>query len=106
MAWRFLLRTSAASVLLAASLSLTGACVTPRGRLYVRIGPPAPVYEVRTGAPGPGYVWVGGFYRWDGSTYRWLPGRWVRPPRPRAVWAPGRWRHDRHGWYWVEGHWR
>jgi WXXGXW repeat (2 copies) len=106
MAWQSLFRTGAASVLLTASLALTGACVTPAGRLYVRIAPPAPVYEMRRTAPGPGYVWIDGYYRWDGSTYLWRPGRWERPPRPRAVWVPGRWRQDRHGWYWTDGHWR
>jgi hypothetical protein len=89
-------------------VSLTSAaCVAPAsGRLYVRVGPPAPVYEVRTVAPGPGYVWVTGYHRWDGRGYVWVPGRWELPPRPRARWAPGHWSHDRGGYYWVEGRWR
>jgi len=29
-------------------------------RVYVRVGPPAPIVEVRPVAPGPRYVWVKG----------------------------------------------
>jgi YXWGXW repeat-containing protein len=75
-------------------------------RVYVRVGPPARVVEVRTAAPGPRYVWVEGYHRWDGRAYAWVPGRWVVPPRARAVWVPARWVHERRGWYFVPGHWR
>jgi hypothetical protein len=89
-------------------LLLAGAagCVAATGRVYVRMGPPVRVVEVRSVAPGPGYVWIEGYHRWDGRGYLWVPGRWERAPRPRAVWVPGHWAQDRHGWYWVEGRWR
>jgi hypothetical protein len=87
--------------------AMAASCVaTPNGRLYVRIGPPAPIVEARTVAPGPGYVWVPGYYRWDGARYAWATGRWERPPRARARWVAGHWAHERGGWYFVEGHWR
>ena len=56
-------------------------------------------------APGPGYVWVPGYYDWNGR-YFWTPGRWAYPPRPRAVFVPGYWgrRHGRQ--FWVRGYWR
>jgi WXXGXW repeat (2 copies) len=82
------------------------ACATPRGRVYVRVGPPAPVVERRIVAPGPGYVWVPGYYMWNGAAYVLAPGRWARPPRARAVWVPAHWQRDRHGWFIIEGHWR
>jgi WXXGXW repeat (2 copies) len=75
-------------------------------RVYVRIGPPVPIVEVRPVAPGPRYVWVDGYHRWDGRAYAWVPGRWVLPPRAHAVWVPGRWVHEKRGYYWVDGHWR
>jgi hypothetical protein len=74
--------------------------------VYVRIAPPAPVVETRVVAPGPGYVWVGGFHRWDGKAYAWVPGHWVVPPRPHAAWVPGHWAHSHHGYWWKEGHWK
>jgi hypothetical protein len=75
-------------------------------RVYVRIGPPAPIVQVRTVSPGPRYVWVDGYHRWNGRAYVWVPGRWAVPPHARAVWVPARWVHEHRGWYIVEGHWR
>ena len=82
------------------------ACLGPSGRMYVRVGPPAPIVEARVAAPGPGFVWIEGYHRWDGRAYVWTPGRWERPPRARAVWVAPHWVNDRHGWYFVEGRWR
>jgi len=75
-------------------------------RVYVRIGPPAPVVEVRPAPPAPGLIWVPGYHRWDGRTYVWAPGVWRQPPHAHAKWVTGHWAHDRHGYYFVEGHWR
>ncbi|MGE5243818.1 MAG: hypothetical protein ACM3SQ_06295 [Betaproteobacteria bacterium] len=100
-------RSAALVILFVTAMGLSSACASPRGRVYVRVRPPAPVVDVRAAVPGPGYVWVPGFYRWSGGAYVWERGRWARPPRARAVWVPGRWVHARrHGWYFVDGHWR
>jgi len=101
-------RTASAVLLLSATIAATPACAAPaRGRLYVRVGPPAPIVETRIVAPGPGYVWIPGYHSWNGAAYVWVPGRWDRPPRARARWVPGRWVNEgRRGWYFVEGHWR
>lgn len=92
----------------AAALLALAACapLPPAGAVFVRVGPPAYREEVIGVAPGPGYVWVAGYWAWGGADYYWVPGRWVARPYPRAVWVPGRWRAHRHSWYWVEGHWR
>jgi hypothetical protein len=97
----------ACSLIVFGSLSIASeACASPHGRVYVRVGPPAPVVERVIVAPGPGYVWTPGYYRWDGRSYLWVPGRHVLAPRRNAVWVSGRWVRDRQGWYWVEGRWR
>lgn len=75
-------------------------------RVYVHIGPPAPIVQVRPVAPGAGYVWAPGYYRWNQRTYDWTPGQWVRPPRRHEVWVAPQWVHTRNGWYMVPGHWR
>ena len=95
----------AATAILAASMFAT-ACGATYGRVYVRTGPPPIRAEVVGVAPGPGYVWVPGYYRHDGRAYVWVGGRWDRPPRARARWVPAHWERDRRGWYFVEGHWR
>ena len=75
-------------------------------RVYVEVAPPVPPVEVKVVAPGPNYVWIGGFHRWNGTAYVWVPGHWVVPPRPHVVWAAGHWKHGHGGWYWVEGRWK
>ncbi len=103
---RYAIRGMCGALLVAATLASTAGCNDPRGRLYVRVGPPSPIIEARVVAPGPGYVWIDGYQRWDGSRYSWVAGRWSLPPRPRARWVSGRWARDRRGWYYQEGHWR
>jgi len=93
-------------MLVAGTLLAAPACASPRGRVYVRVGPPAPIVEARVVAPGQGYIWISGYHNWNGRAYAWVPGRWERPPRARARWVPAHWQHERHGWYLVEGHWR
>ena len=104
---RATLRTFVGIVVLFGSLVAATACMSAGGRMYLRVGPPAPIVEARIVQPGPGYVWLPGHYFWNGFEYVWRPGVWVRPPRGRAVWAPGHWVNEgRRGYFWVEGRWR
>jgi hypothetical protein len=70
--------------------------------------PPPPRHEEVVGvAPGPDYVWVGGF--WDGSPghYTWTRGHWDRPPHGRGVWNAPHWDRDHDGHYHMtRGEWR
>ncbi len=69
-------------------------------------GPPAPRVEGYGYAPGPGYVWIPGYYSWTGSSYSWVGGRWALPPRPHAAWVPGHYvQRYGHSEY-IPGHWR
>jgi hypothetical protein len=81
------------------------AVVAP-GRVYVRVGPPRTIVEVRPTRPSAAHVWIGGYHRWNGTAYVWVPGRWEIGPRPAAVWVSGHWAKSPEGWYWVEGYWR
>jgi WXXGXW repeat (2 copies) len=96
---------------LALSAGLIGlaACapLPPPGVLFVAVGPPAYYRpEVVGVAPGPGYVFIRGYWDWQGSAYAWVPGRWEQRPYPHAQWIAPRWRHTREGWYREGGHWR
>ena len=76
-------------------------------RVYVQIGPPAPMVVAPVPPPAPtGYVWQPGYHAWSGAAYVWTPGVWVRPPHPHAVWVSPHWKHERRGWYMVSGHWK
>lgn len=74
-------------------------------QVVMRAAPPAPIVERRPIAPGPRYVWVGGYHRWDGYRYVWVPGRWAMPPHAGVVWVPGHWDGRPGGWVWIGGHW-
>ena len=100
------MRSLAAAVILAGALLATTACAGSSGRVYIRTGPPPVRAEVVAVSPGPGYVWVPGYYQYRGNAYVWVGGRYERPPRSRARWVPGHWERDRRGWYFVDGHWR
>jgi hypothetical protein len=86
--------------------SVLSACAA-HGAYVVRSGPPpAPRYGVVGVAPGPGYVWMDGFWDWRGANWHWMPGRWVVPPRPHAVWVPGYWSPHGRDYRFRPGHWR
>jgi len=87
---------------------LLGAATLVNGQVAVgiRIGPPPPprVIRVRPVSPGPGYLWLDGYWFADGGRYRWHNGYWSRPPYAGAVWVGPR-HHDGqfYGGYWEGG---
>jgi len=88
-----------------AFFSLVGCAEHYYGYGYYAPPPPALRAEVYGYAPGPGYVWIGGYWNWDRG-YHWVPGSWARPPRPHAVWVPGRAHYDHGRYYYERGRWR
>lgn len=67
--------------------------------------PPLPVY-VQPVAPGPGYLWIPGYWAWDPDYgYYWVPGTWVLAPYPGWLWTPGYWGWDDGVYVWYEGYW-
>jgi hypothetical protein len=90
-----------------AGLIALAACYgPPEGAVYIQSRPPAYQEEAVGIAPGPGYLWIRGYWEWGGAQYNWVPGRWAMRPHPRAVWVPGGWHSARRGWYFRPGHWR
>src|SRR5262245_42323449 len=86
------------------SLSLAACgCGYYSGGYYATTAPPPIRAEVRGYAPGPGYVWVDGYWGYRSNRYAWNSGYWARPPRARAVWVPGRWEHRGNRYYYREG---
>jgi hypothetical protein len=75
----------------------------------VRIGPPpAPrVVRVQPSSPGPGFVWVEGYWYPVEHHYRWHNGYWTRPPYEGARWVGPRHDGERfHDGYWDGEHGR
>ncbi|HVN76440.1 MAG TPA: hypothetical protein VMT19_08995 [Thermoanaerobaculaceae bacterium] len=95
-------RIAAMLLVMAGAASALAGCAVG---LVVPGPPPAPFVEVRAAMPGPGFVWIDGYWGWR-SRWVWTPGTWARPPHPRAVWVPGRWYRHGGGWRWTPGRWR
>lgn len=104
---RVFVRNAAVVTLLSATLS---ACVVypARGGYYVGgpvvVAPPVPVVETYGVAPGPGYIWAGGYWNWEAGRHVWVGGHW-ESPHPGYRWEPHRWVHERDGWHLSRGHW-
>jgi len=62
--------------MLAMVLVAGSALAGPRFSVGIGIGAPAPVAVVRPACPGPGYVWVDGYYAPNGV---WVAGFWRAP---------------------------
>ncbi|MCZ2439049.1 MAG: hypothetical protein LC119_02595 [Burkholderiales bacterium] len=98
----------------ALGLALTGCVIAPVGPgpggyddgPVVEVAPPPPRYEVRPLPPGPGYVWIGGYWTWQLGRHVWIGGRWAMPPSPGRAWVPGYWYRSGPGWRWRDGYWR
>jgi len=69
----------------------------------VRIGPPPRPRVIRAHpvAPGPGYLWVDGYWYPVNGRYRWHDGYWTRPPYAGASWIGPRYE----GGQFFEGYW-
>ena len=78
----------------------------PAGEVYVDAAPPAPIVETVGIAPGPGFVWVGGYYHWYGNRWGWVRGGYVRPPRVGAVWIGPRYEFRGSRRVYIRGYWR
>jgi hypothetical protein len=73
--------------------------------ISVRIGPPVlPIY-FQPICPGPGYIWVPGYWAYGPDGYFWVPGTWVFPPEEGLLWTPGYWDWDDSFYIWHEGYW-
>ena len=92
-------------VLMAVGVSSASLAATS---VFVSVGiapPPIPVYE-QPACPGPGYIWVPGYWAWaaDGGYY-WVPGYWSPAPFVGALWTPGWWGWSGAVYVWHPGYW-
>jgi WXXGXW repeat (2 copies) len=78
-------------------------------RVFVSVGvapPPLVVYDQPL-VPGPGYLWMPGYWSYDDFGWYWVAGAWVLPPEPELLWTPGYWEWDDYGsvYLWHAGYW-
>jgi hypothetical protein len=86
-------------------LAMAAASSCAGGYVAVESAPPPERVEVVEQAPGPGYVWVAGFWDWSGADYVWVPGGWAVPPHGRHVWIHDSWDRRGNRWRHARGRW-
>jgi WXXGXW repeat (2 copies) len=69
---------------------------------YYAPPPPPPSVAYVASAPGPGYVWINGFYYPAGPRWVWRPGYWASRPYTGARWVAPRY----YGQRYYPGYWR
>lgn len=87
---------------MALTLLMAGA-VCAQISLGIRIGPPPRprVIRVHPQSPGPGYIWLDGYWYPVNGRYQWHDGYWTRPAYEGARWVGPH--HD--GSMFFEGYW-
>jgi YXWGXW repeat-containing protein len=66
--------------------------------------PPLPVYDQPI-IPGPGYIWMPGYWAWGPEGYYWVPGTWVVPPTLGYYWTPPWWGWNGVAYIFHSGYW-
>lgn len=74
--------------------------------IAVVMAPPPPRQEVVYAMPGPGYVWINGFWGWRAGRHVWIAGHYERPPHGRRAWVEPRWERRGGNYFFIEGRWR
>ena len=73
--------------------------------MIVTQAPPALQQEAVLAQPGPGYVWLAGFWTWRNERYEWMAGHWQLPPSSTSVWVAPRWEQEGNAYRFYEGTW-
>ncbi|HVS54284.1 MAG TPA: hypothetical protein VHD62_18150 [Opitutaceae bacterium] len=77
----------------------------PQQQVVVVAPPPPPRQEIVYARPGPGYVWISGYWAWHGGRHVWIAGHWELPPRGYRSWNEPRWERRGGSYVFIEGHW-
>ena len=88
--------------LFAATCAIFCGCVET---VYIRTPPPPIPYYEQPYCPGPGYLWVPGYWAYGPDGYYWVPGMWEISPRVGWLWTPGYWGWSDGVYIWHSGYW-
>ncbi len=102
-----MIKAPIATLLMTASLAVAVLPTAAVGQIEFSITiapPPLPVYE-QPPIPGPGFLWVPGYWYYGPYGYYWVPGTWVEPPAIGLLWTPGYWGWSEGFFVWYPGYW-
>ena len=89
-----------------AAFFVCGLCVLPvqaRAEVIVKVAPPALKVEVKTAAPGAGFIWAPGFWERANQQWVWVPGGWVKTHPQHRHYVSARWVKTPRGYVFREG---
>lgn len=105
---RFLVCASAAALILGAApvgVFIAPAQAQVEVSVTAGIAPPLlPIYA-QPPIPGPGYLWIPGYWAWNGYEYYWAPGYWALPPAADLYWTPPYWAWNDGQYVFNAGYW-
>lgn len=67
--------------------------------------PPEAPAEVQTASPGPGHIWVAGYFDFIGGRHVWRAGRWVET-KPGYEYIRARYEWTGKAWVFHVPHWK
>jgi len=73
---------------------------------YAPVPPPPLQVEPYAVSPGPGNIWINGYWGYEGGRHVWHTGRWEKPPRANAHYVAPRWEKKGNQYAFHEGHWK
>jgi hypothetical protein len=90
----------------AAVSSTTSQTSTASQQLVIEVpsSPPDPKPEVKTPCPGPGHIWVAGYWDYIGGHHVWRDGRWLQG-KPDYEYVRARYEFDGKAWQFHVPHW-
>jgi hypothetical protein len=94
-----------ALTLAAAASGCAARVYSPGAAVAVETAPPPLRYEAVPVAPGPDYVWAGGYWSWGGAQYVWVPGRYVVRPGAHYVYRRPVWVRQGRRYHYRPGGW-
>ncbi len=71
----------------------------------VNEAPPALQTDVTVVQPGPGYVWIAGYWTWRSEQYQWVSGHWEMPPKANSAWVAPTLVRQGSSYRFTEGYW-
>ena len=67
--------------------------------------PPDPQPDVKTACPGPGHIWVAGYWDYIAGHHVWREGRWLQG-KPDYEYVRARYEQSNGGWVFHRPHWK
>jgi hypothetical protein len=94
------------NIILSFSFVMISLAAGPKIAYYAPVPPPPAIEEHHGLAPGPGNIWIAGFWGYEGGRHVWHAGHWDKPPAANFHYVEPRWDRKGSQYAFREGHWQ